>query len=305
MEIGFIEDQIGNTPLVQLRRLYTGANTVLCKLEGNNPGGSVKDRAAISLITRAEKHGTVQPGVCLIEATSGNTGIGLAMAAAIKGYQLMLIIPEHLGVERRQVMAAYGAKVHVVSQAEGMEGAIRLAREMEAAGEGVMLNQYTNPDNPRAHYETTGPEIWSDTDGRITHFVSSLGTTGTAMGTSRYLKERNRSIQIVGIRPDAAGGIPGIRNWSPDTTPTIYEPERIDILRHVSRAQAVEYMQRLAREEGIFAGISSGANVRVAIELALELDQAGTNDAVIVCIICDRGDRYLSSGVFEAQDAVG
>lgn len=301
MKIGFIEDQIGNTPLVQLRRLYTGANTVLCKLEGNNPGGSVKDRAAISLITRAEERGDIEPGVRLIEATSGNTGIGLAMAAAIKGYRLMLIIPEHLGVERRQVMAAYGAEVRIVSKAEGMEGAIQLARELEAAGEGVVLNQYTNPDNPRAHYETTGPEIWSDTEGRITHFVSALGTTGTAMGTSRYLKERNRSIQIVGIRPDDAGGIPGIRNWSPGAEPTIYDPSRVDSQRSVSRTQAVETMQRLAREEGIFAGISSGANVRVAVELAAELERAGTTDAVIVCIICDRGDRYLSAGVFDQQ----
>lgn len=299
MKIGFIEDQIGNTPLVQLRRLYTGANTVLCKLEGNNPGGSVKDRAAISLITRAEQRGAIEPGVRLIEATSGNTGIGLAMAAAIKGYHLTLIIPEHLGVERRQVMAAYGAEVRIVSKAEGMEGAIELARELETAGEGVVLNQYTNPDNPRAHYETTGPEIWSDTEGRITHFVSALGTTGTAMGTSRYLKERNRSIQIIGIRPDEAGGIPGIRNWSPGAEPTIYDPARVDSQRSVSRAQAVETMQRLAREEGIFAGISSGANVRVAVELATELERVGTTDAVIVCIICDRGDRYLSAGVFD------
>lgn len=299
MKIGFIEDQIGNTPLVQLRRLYTGANTVLCKLEGNNPGGSVKDRAAISLITRAEQRGAIEPGVRLIEATSGNTGIGLAMAAAIKGYHLTLIIPEHLGVERRQVMAAYGAEVRIVSKAEGMEGAIELAHELETAGEGVVLNQYTNPDNPRAHYETTGPEIWSDTEGRITHFVSALGTTGTAMGTSRYLKERNRSIQIIGIRPDEAGGIPGIRNWSPGAEPTIYDSARVDSQRSVSRAQAVETMQRLAREEGIFAGISSGANVRVAVELAIELERAGTTDAVVVCIICDRGDRYLSAGVFD------
>lgn len=298
MDVRFVEDTVGDTPLVGVRRMYTGPSTVLLKLESANPGGSVKDRAAVAMLRRAEERGEISPGDRLLEATSGNTGIGLAFAAAALGYRLTLIIPEHLGVERRAIMRAYGAEVRIVSKAEGMEGAIRLVREMEAAGDGRVLNQYDNPDNAAAHETTTGPEIWRQTDGSVTHFVAALGTTGTAMGTGRYLHERNPAIRVIGVRPDEHGGIPGIRNWSPAYVPEIFDEQRIDEYRVVSRATAIDAMRRLAAEEGVFAGVSTGANVATAIEIAREIDAAEGEPAVIVAIVCDRGDRYLSSGVY-------
>ena len=278
-----IEDFIGNTPLVRLQRLPdSDRNVLLVKLEGNNPAGSVKDRPAISMIRHAEARGEIKPGDTLIEPTSGNTGIALAMAAAIRGYRMVLIMPEHLSAERRQTMRAYGAEIVLTAQKGGMEGARDLAEKMVREGKGTMLDQFANPDNPRAHYETTGPEIWRDTEGRITHLVSSMGTTGTIMGCSRFLKEKKRSIQIVGCQPEEGSQIPGIRKWPQAYLPKIYES-----------ADAEETTRRLAREEGIFAGISSGGAVHVALRVAKEVKHA-----VIVAIICDRGDRYLSTGVF-------
>jgi cysteine synthase B len=292
-----IEDFIGNTPLVRLQRLNAefekNKNIILVKLEGDNPAGSVKDRPAISMIRRALERGTIKKGDVLIEPTSGNTGIGLAMAAAIKGLRMVLIMPEHLSVERRQTMRAFGAEIILTPQKGGMEGARDLAEKMVKEGKGIMLDQFANPDNPRAHYETTGPEIWRDTEGKITHFVSSMGTTGTIMGCSRYFKEKNPKIQIVGCQPEEGSQIPGIRKWPEAYLPKIYDKTRVDRVENVSQADAEEMTRRLAREEGIFAGISSGGATAVALRISQEL-----KNAVIVTIICDRGDRYLSTGVF-------
>jgi cysteine synthase B len=290
-----LEDFIGNTPLVRLQRLDDGkkGNVILAKLEGDNPAGSVKDRPAISMIRRALERGTIKPGDTLIEPTSGNTGIGLAMAAAIKGLRMVLIMPEHLSVERRQTMRAFGAEIILTPQKGGMEGARDLAEKMVKEKKGIMLDQFANPDNPLAHYETTGPEIWRDTEGGITHFVSSMGTTGTIMGCSRYFKEKNPKIQIIGCQPEEGSQIPGIRKWPEAYLPKIYDRSRVDRLEYVSQADAEEMARRLAREEGLFAGISSGGAVAVALRLSKEL-----KNAVIVTIICDRGDRYLSTGVF-------
>src|SRR6185295_15023804 len=293
-----IEDFIGNTPLVRLQRLpgkeiLENKNIVLAKLEGDNPAGSVKDRPAISMIRHAEKRGDIKPGDVLIEPTSGNTGIALAMAAAIRGYKMVLIMPEHLSVERRQTMRAFGAEIVLTPQKGGMEAARDLAEKMVKDKKGIMLDQFANPDNPLAHYETTGPEIWRDTGGGITHFVSSMGTTGTIMGCSRYLKEKNPKVQIVGCQPDEGSQIPGIRKWPEAYLPKIYDKARVDRMEYVGQAAAEEMARRLAREEGIFAGISSGGAVAVALRLSQQL-----KNAVIVTIICDRGDRYLSTGVF-------
>ena len=292
-----IEDFIGNTPLVRLQRLTAefekNRNVILVKLEGDNPAGSVKDRPAISMIRRALERGAIKKGDVLIEPTSGNTGIGLAMAAAIKGLRMVLIMPEHLSIERRQTMRAFGAEIILTPQKGGMEGARDLAEKMVKEGKGIMLDQFANPDNPRAHYETTGPEIWRDTEGKLTHFVSSMGTTGTIMGCSRYFKEKNPKIQIVGCQPEEGAQIPGIRKWPEAYLPKIYDKARVDRLEYVSQADAEEMTRRLAREEGIFAGISSGGATAVALRLSQEL-----KNAVIVTIICDRGDRYLSTGVF-------
>lgn len=293
-----IEDSVGNTPLVRLKRIPGAAgdkkgNIVLAKLEGNNPAGSVKDRPALSMVVRAEQRGTIKPGDTLIEATSGNTGIALAMAAAMRGYRMVLIMPEHLSVERRQTMRAFGAEIILTPQAGGMEGARDLAEQMRDQGKGVILDQFANPDNPLAHYESTGPEIWRDTAGTITHFVSSMGTTGTIMGVSRFLKEKNPEIQIVGCEPTEGSQIPGIRKWPEAYLPRIYDAARVDRVVPVSQADAEDMTRRLAREEGIFAGISSGGAMCVALRVAAE-----TKNAVIVSIVCDRGDRYLSTGVF-------
>jgi cysteine synthase B len=289
-----IEDFIGNTPLVRIQRLDAGdRNIVLAKLEGNNPAGSVKDRPAMSMISHAEKRGTIKPGDVLIEPTSGNTGIALAMAAAIRGYRMILIMPEHLSVERRQTMRAFGAELILTPQSGGMEGARDLAERMVKEKKGVMLDQFANPDNPLVHYETTGPEIWRDTEGKISHFVSSMGTTGTIMGCSRYFKEKNPKIQIVGCQPAEGSQIPGIRKWPEAYLPKIYDKARVDRVESVSQAEAEEMTRRMAREEGIFAGISSGGAMHVALRLSKEL-----KNAVIVTIVCDRGDRYLSTGVF-------
>jgi cysteine synthase B len=291
-----IEDTVGNTPLVRLKRLPgTTTNVVLCKLEGNNPAGSVKDRPALSMIRRAEERGQIKPGDTLVEATSGNTGIALAMVAAMRGYRMVLIMPEHLSIERRQSMRAYGAEIILTPKTGGMENARDLADRMVAEGKGVMLDQFANPDNPRAHYETTGPEIWRDTDGTVTHFVSSMGTTGTIMGVSRYLKERNPAIQIVGCQPEEGSQIPGIRKWPEAYLPRIFDRARVDRVENVSQAAAEEMSRRMAVEEGIFAGISSGGSLEVALRISREVE-----NAVIVCITCDRGDRYLSTGVFPA-----
>jgi len=289
-----VEDFIGNTPLVRLQRLPgSDKNLLLAKLEGNNPAGSVKDRPAISMIRHAEARRRIKPGETLIEPTSGNTGIALAMAAAIRGYRLVLIMPEHLSAERRQTMRAYGAEIILTPRAGGMEAARDLAERMVREKKGVMLDQFANPDNPLVHYETTGPEIWRDTDGRITHLVSSMGTTGTIMGCSRYLKEKNPKVQIIGCQPAEGSQIPGIRKWPEAYLPKIYDKKRVDRLEYVSQAEAEEMTRRLAREEGIFAGISSGGAMHVALRLSKAL-----KNAVIVTIVCDRGDRYLTTGVF-------
>jgi cysteine synthase B len=289
-----IEAFVGNTPLVRLQRLPgETSNTILVKLEGNNPAGSVKDRPALSMIKHAEARGDIKPGDRLIEATSGNTGIALAMAAAIKGYKMTLIMPDNMSEERRASMKAYGAEIILTPAAGSMEAAIDLARSMEAAGEGKILDQFSNPDNPRAHYEGTGPEIWRDTHGQITHFVSSMGTTGTIMGNSRFLKEQNPDIQIIGVQPKGNSKIPGIRRWPQEYLPKIYQAQRVDRIIEVDQATAEETTRALAAKEGIFGGISSGGGVAVALELSAELE-----NAVIVVIVCDRGDRYLSTGVF-------
>ena len=297
MEFPTIEGFVGNTPLVRLQRLPgdTG-NTVLVKLEGNNPAGSVKDRPAISMIHRAEQRGDIKPGDTLIEATSGNTGIALAMAAAIKGYRLILIMPAHMSEERRAVMRALGAEIILTPKEGSMEAAIDKARAMEAAGEGRILDQFSNPDNPRAHYEGTGPEIWRDTGGRITHFVSSMGTTGTIMGVSRYLKEKDPTIEIVGVQPTEGSSIPGIRRWPEEYLPKIYDASRVDRIIDVSQQQAEQTTRELAAREGIFAGVSSGGAVAAALSLSDQVE-----GAIIVAIICDRGDRYLSTGVFPSE----
>ena len=287
-----IEDFIGNTPLARLQRLnpdvVRNKNIILAKLEGNNPAGSVKDRPAISMIRGAEARGEIKPGDALIEPTSGNTGIALAMAAAIRGYKMVLIMPEHLSIERRQTMRAFGAEIILTPQKGGMEAARDLAEKLVKEGKGIMLDQFANPDNPRAHYEHTGPEIWRDSGGKITHFVSSMGTTGTIMGCAKFFKEKNPAIQIVGCQPEEGSQIPGIRKWPEAYLPKIYEKSRVDRLEYVSQADAEEMARRLAREEGIFAGISSGGAVAVALRLSAQL-----KNAVIVTIICDRGDRYL------------
>ncbi|MHB8472306.1 MAG: cysteine synthase CysM [Gammaproteobacteria bacterium] len=296
MDFPTIEAFVGNTPLVRLQRLSGDTrNTVLVKLEGNNPAGSVKDRPALSMIQHAEARGEIKPGDTLIEATSGNTGIALAMACAIKGYRLILIMPEHMSVERTVVMRAFGAEIVLVSKAASMEGARDLALQMQADGQGRVLDQFANPDNPCAHYLGTGPEIWRETQGRVTHFVSAMGTTGTIMGTSRFLKEQNAAIQIVGVQPIEGASIPGIRRWPTAYLPRIFEAQRVDRIVDVSQQEAEETTRALAAREGIFAGISSGGAVAAALKLSTEVQ-----DAVIVAIICDRGDRYLSTGVFSA-----
>ncbi|MEH6443387.1 MAG: cysteine synthase CysM [Oceanospirillaceae bacterium] len=289
-----IEDYIGNTPLVRLQRLEVANNNiVLCKLEGNNPAGSVKDRPAMSMINRAEERGDIKLGDTIIEATSGNTGIALAMAAAIKGYKMVLIMPDNMSAERKTSMSAYGAKLIEVSAEQGMEYARDLAKQMHERGEGVVLDQFSNADNPIAHYEGTGPEIWRQTDGRITHFVSSMGTTGTIMGTSAYLKEQNAEIEIIGLQPADGASIPGIRRWPKAYLPEIFDEDKIDTILDISQPDAEQTMRALATQEGIFCGVSSGGAVAGALEIAKRV-----TDSVIVCIICDRGDRYLSTGVF-------
>ncbi len=292
-----LEAFIGNTPLVRLKRLPGDtSNTLLVKLEGNNPAGSVKDRPAMSMIARAEARGELSAGDTLIEATSGNTGIALAMAAAIKGYRMVLVMPEHMSAERRAAMRAYGAEIVSVPEKEGMETARDLALQMQANGEGRVLDQFANPDNPLAHYRGTGPEIWRDSGGAVTHFVSAMGTTGTIMGTSRYLKEQNNEIQIIGVQPDGESSIPGIRKWPQAYQPGIFEPERVDRIMEVSAEEAESTTRALGAQEGIFAGPSSGGALAVALKLSAEL-----KDAVIVSIVCDRGDRYLSTGIFPAD----
>ncbi|TXH69152.1 MAG: cysteine synthase CysM [Thiothrix sp.] len=293
-----IEDFIGKTPLVRLQRLPgQTSNTILAKLEGNNPAGSVKDRPALNMILQAELRGEIQPGDTLIEATSGNTGIALAMVAAIKGYKMLLIMPDSLSMERRASMKAYGAELLLVSKEQGgMEGARDLALQLEREGKGKVLNQFANPDNPAAHILSTGPEIWQDTHGQITHFVSAMGTTGTIMGTSTYLKAQNPQIQIIGVRPATQqDSIPGIRRWSAEYLPAIFDAKRVDLEMDVTQAEAENMMRRLAVEEGIFCGVSSGGAMAAALRLSQDLEQA-----TIVTIICDRGDRYISTGVFPA-----
>ena len=294
MDFPTIEAFVGNTPLVRLQRLPgVSSNTILVKLEGNNPAGSVKDRPALSMISRAELRGDIKPGDTLIEATSGNTGIALAMVAAIKGYRMILIMPDNSTAERKASMAAYGAELILVSKEAGMEGARDLALKMQAEGKGKVLDQFGNPDNPLAHYTTTGPELWQQTGGTITHFVSSMGTTGTIMGTSRYLKEKNPAIQIIGLQPSEGAQIPGIRRWPEAYLPKIYERDRVDGIVSMPQPLAEQTMRDLARKEGIFCGVSSGGSVAAALELSQQVE-----NAVIVAIICDRGDRYLSSGLF-------
>jgi len=293
-----IEDAIGKTPLVRLQRMISAnararGNVILGKLEGNNPAGSVKDRPALSMIARAEARGEIKPGDCLIEATSGNTGIALAMAAAIRGYRMVLIMPDNLSVERRQTMKAYGAELILVSQQQGMEYARDLALDMQARGEGRVLDQFSNNDNWVAHYETTGPEIWNDTKGTVTHFVSAMGTTGTITGVSRYLKERNAAVQIVGAQPDEGSSIPGIRKWPEAYLPSIYQHAMVDEVAYVSQAEAESSARELAAREGIFCGISAAGACVIAQRIAEQVEEA-----TIVFIVCDRGDRYLSTGVF-------
>ncbi len=289
-----LESTIGNTPLVRLQRLPgTTSNTILAKLEGNNPAGSVKDRPALSMIVEAERRGDIKPGDTLIEATSGNTGIALAMVAAMKGYRMILIMPDNLSQERRQSMTAFGAELILVTKAQGMEGARDLAERMRGEGRGVILDQFANPDNPLAHYRTTGPELWRDTQGRITHFVSAMGTTGTIMGVSRYLKEMNPAIAIVGAQPAEGASIPGIRKWPQAYLPKIFDASRVDRVEPVTQQEAEDTMRRLAREEGIFGGVSSGGACAVALRVARDVE-----NATIAFVVCDRGDRYLSTGVF-------
>lgn len=297
IEFPTIADFIGNTPLVRLQRMPgETSNTILVKLEGNNPAGSVKDRPALSMILRAEQRGEIQPGDTLIEATSGNTGIALAMAAAIKGYRMILIMPDNMSSERKASMAAYGAELVLVSQQQGMEGARDLAVRMQNEGRGKVLDQFANQDNPQAHYATTGPEIWRDTQGTITHLVSSMGTTGTIMGLSRYFRERNPAVQIVGLQPVEGAAIPGIRRWPEAYLPSIFDASQVDRVIDMGQDEAETTMRRLAREEGIFCGVSSGGAVAAALRLSAEVE-----NAVIVAIICDRGDRYLSTGVFDSK----
>lgn len=294
MNFPTVESLVGNTPLVRLQRLHTATNnTILVKLEGNNPAGSVKDRPALSMITHAEARGEIKPGDRLIEATSGNTGIALAMAAAIKGYKMTLLMPDNMSAERIASMKAYGAEIILTPAAESMEGAIDLAKAMQARGEGKILDQFGNPDNPLAHYETTGPEIWRDTHGKISHFVSSMGTTGTIMGTGRYLKEQDPQVQIIGVQPAGDAKIPGIRRWPAEYLPKIYDASQVDSIIEVAQQDAENTTRALAAQEGIFAGISSGGAVFAALELAKQVE-----NALIVAIVCDRGDRYLSTGVF-------
>ncbi|GAB4058251.1 cysteine synthase CysM [Uliginosibacterium sediminicola] len=300
MEFPTLEDYVGHTPLVRLKRLpgeqaARRNNVVLAKLEGNNPAGSVKDRPALSMIMRAEARGDIKPGDTLIEATSGNTGIALAMAAAIRGYRMILVMPENQSIERRQTMRAYGAELVLTARSGGMELARDTAERMRSEGRGIILDQFGNSDNPQAHYEGTGPEIWQQTSGQVTHFVSSMGTTGTIMGTSRYLKEVNPAIRIIGCQPADGAQIPGIRKWPQEYLPRIFDASRVDEVFNVGQADAEDITRRLAREEGIFAGISSGGALSVALQLAQTLE-----NAVIVSIVCDRGDRYLSTGVFPA-----
>ena len=295
-----VEDTVGNTPLVRLLRIpgYDNRrrnNILLGKLEGNNPAGSVKDRPALSMIRRAEQRGTIKPGDTLIEATSGNTGIALAMAAAMRGYRMVLVMPEHLSIERRQTMRAFGAEIVLTSKDGGMEYARDLAERMQSEGKGLILDQFANPDNPVAHYETTGPELWRDTHGSITHFVSSMGTTGTIMGVSRYLKEQNPAVRIVGAQPDEGSQIPGIRKWPEAYLPRIFDASRVDQVENVSQSDAEEMARRMAAEEGIFGGISAAGALCIALRVA-----ATVENATIVFIVCDRGDRYLSTGVFPA-----
>ena len=292
----YLEDFVGNTPLVKLKRIPGNtSNTILVKLEGNNPAGSVKDRPALSMITRAEARGDIKSGDTLIEATSGNTGIALAMAAAMKGYKMLLVMPENQSIERRQTMKAFGAELLLTPKDGSMELARDVAMKLQAEGEGIVLDQFGNPDNPLAHYEGTGPEIWRDTEGKVTHFIASMGTTGTIMGTSRFLKEQNPNIQIIGVQPEDGAQIPGIRKWPEEYLPTIYDAKNVDQLIYVSQANAEKMTRRLAAEEGIFAGISSGGGLYAALELSKHLE-----NAVIVSIVCDRGERYLSTGVFPA-----
>ena len=291
-----VEQFVGNTPLVRLQRIPGNtSNVILAKLEGNNPAGSVKDRPALAMVLGAERRGEIKPGDTLIEATSGNTGIALAMAAAMRGYRMVLVMPEHLSVERRQTMAAFGARFVLTAEKGGMELARDTAERMRDAGEGVILDQFANPDNPLAHYAGTGPEIWRDTQGRITHFVATMGTTGTIMGVSRFLKEQNPAIQVVGVHPAPGASVPGIRKWPEAYQPRIFERARVDRIIEVSQPESEEMARRLAAEEGIFAGISSGGGLAAALQVS-----AQTKDAVIVHIVCDRGDRYLSTGVFPA-----
>jgi len=291
-----LDDFVGNTPLVKLQRMGGDtSNSILLKLEGNNPAGSVKDRPAYSMITRAEARGDIKPGDTLIEATSGNTGIALAMVAAMRGYKMLLVMPDNQSIERRQSMKAYGAELLLTPKEGSMELARDVAMKLQAEGEGVVLDQFSNCDNPLAHYETTGPEIWRDTGGRVTHFVASMGTTGTIMGVSRYLKEQNPNIQIIGVQPEEGSQIPGIRKWPQEYLPKIYDPKRVDNLIYVGQAQAEKTMRRLAAEEGIFAGVSSGGGLYAALQLSKSIE-----NAVIVSIVCDRGDRYLSTGVYPA-----
>lgn len=299
MQFKQLEDFVGNTPLVKLKRLWQGEYvTVLGKLEGNNPAGSVKDRPALNMIAKAEARGDIKPGDTLIEATSGNTGIALAMAAAMKGYKMTLIMPDNMSEERRASMRAFGAQIISVSQADGgMELARDMALAMQAQGKGVVLDQFSNPDNWNAHYETTGPEIWRDTGGQVTHFVSSMGTTGTIMGVSRYLKEQNPEVSIIGVQPEGDSQIPGIRRWPQEYLPKIFEAHRVDRTEDVSQTVAEQTMRLLATEEGIFAGVSSGGSMAVALNIAAE-QEAKKRTAVIVSIVCDRGDRYLSTGVY-------
>ncbi len=296
MQYPTLESLIGNTPLVRLQRIGADTgNTLLVKLEGQNPAGSVKDRPAYSMIRHAQARGEIRPGDTLIEATSGNTGIALAMVSAMLGYRMILIMPETMSMERRASMAAYGAELILVSEAAGMEGARDLAEQMQAEGKGKLLDQFSNPDNPRAHYETTGPEIWRDTAGEITHFVSSMGTTGTIMGTGRYLRERSARVEIVGVHPDDDANIPGIRCWPEAYLPAIYDASLVDRILTVGQEEAEQMMRRLATDEGIFCGVSSGGAVAAALRLAGEV-----RGATIVSIVCDRGDRYISTGVFPA-----